>query len=136
MAFKITATERKRIDEIMARITAKVDEVKGAVTQYNETVNEARGKVEDELRALNEIRDELHGVLEDIHRDREEEFDEKSDNWRDGDRGSATSEWLETISSSVDTLADEIEIEFPEDLEFDIDEEIETLENLPSEPEY
>jgi hypothetical protein len=137
VAFKITKAEQKTIDELVAKFSTARADLELSVATYNETVNEARGKIDDSLAALNEIRDELRGVVEDIHSEKDGEFDDKSDNWKDGDRGSATREWIDGIEEVKDLIEEEITIEPFEELEIDLSEIEDKLEEgIPSEPEY
>ncbi len=137
MAFNIAKKDQKRIEEIIDLLKTQEQAIQTAVFDYNEVVNEARGKVDDELAVLNEIREELRGVIEDIHSEKEGEYDDKSDNWRDGERGEATREWISVIEEFKSELENEIEIEAVEDMVFDISDLTDKLdEGVPSEPSY
>lgn len=136
MAFKIGKKDQERIDLLIAKLETKRDDLEITVGEFNETVNQARGKVDDALAELNEVRDELRGVVEDIHSQMESDFDDKSENWRDGDRGEATSAWIEVLSEAKNTIETEIEIEPVVDLEIDISDLEDAMNNIPSEPEY
>lgn len=136
MAFKISKSDRTRIDLIVAKLETKKSDLGIVVSEYNEAVNEARGKVDDAIAELNEVRDELRGVIEDIHSEMEGEYDERSENWRDGDRGQATYSWLEALTETKEIIEIEITIDPFEELEIDVSELEGAIENIPSEPEY
>lgn len=136
MAFKLSKAERKRIDDLLARMDEQAEKVQAEVTAYNETVNEARGKVDDEIEVYKEIRDELRGVIEDIHGEKEGEYDDKSDNWRDGDRGSATYDWIQKLDEVKGTLEEDLEIPELEDLEIELPGSEEIGSEINDEPDY
>lgn len=129
MAFKITKAEEKRIAEIAGRLSAKFDGI-------NAIIEKMKSEIDDELVEYNEIREELRGVLEDIHSEKESEYEDKSDNWREGDRGEATYSWIEGLSDIMNEFADDLELDL--DLEIDKPDELTKLldEGLPAEPEY
>jgi hypothetical protein len=129
MAFKITKTEHARVASLTANLDRKREEI-------NEKLNEVRTMFEQMLEDFNETREELRGFIEDIISEKESDFEDKSDNWRDGDRGQATEAWIESLRDVETALQDDLEVEIPEDIEFP--DELRTLldEGLPSEPEY
>lgn len=128
MAFKISKAEQKRIDDLVKRLDSKFDDI-GTI------LDNARKEIDDELSAYNEIREELRGVIEDIYSERQDEYGEKSDNWRDGDRASATSEWLYQLEEIVAEVGEEFEIEIEH---IEKPDYLGTLtdEGVPLEPEY
>lgn len=129
MAFKITKGENDRIAALLSKLdTSRI--------LINAKLDEYRGEMEGLVEGYNEIREELRGVLEDIHNAKQDEYDDKSDNWREGERGEATYEWLSKLEEAMNTVSDDLTVEIPEDIEFD--DEVQTLmdEGLPSEPEY
>ena len=69
--------------------------------------------------AYNEKVDAARGVLDDVHRELEDEFDDKSANWQNGDKGIATKEWIDTISALAEELTEAALDVFPESLEFE-----------------
>lgn len=129
MAFKITKTEHARVASLTANLDRKREEI-------NEKLNEVRTMFQQMLEDFNETREELRGFIEDIISEKESDFEDKSDNWRDGDRGQATDSWIESLRDVETALQDDLEVEIPEDIEFT--DELRTLldEGLPSEPEY
>lgn len=136
MAFKLTKAERKRIDDLLTRMADQGQKVQAEVESYNETVNEARSKLDDEIDTYKEIRDELRGVIEDIHSEKEGEYDDKSDNWRDGDRGSSTYDWIEKLNEVKSTLEEDIEIPDAEDLTIELPDTDEIGTEITDEPDY
>lgn len=128
MAFKISKAEQKRIDEIVQRLNSKFDDINGILEK-------ARSEIENELVEYNEIREELRGVIEDIHAEKQEEYEDKSENWQEGDRGQATYQWLETLEEHTNAVGEDFEVEI-EDIEKP--DYLGTLadEGLPLEPEY
>lgn len=139
MAFKLTVAEQKRFDLLVAKFNTEAGDVAFALDSFNEAVAEARLLVATPLERLNEAREEIRAFIEDIVSEKEGEYDDKSDNWRDGERGDATRTWIDRIDEIKAAFEDDIEIEFPDDLEFDadnLDVKEHLDEGLPSEPEY
>jgi hypothetical protein len=137
VVFKISKDEQKTIDEVIATFTEKKDELAEAVIAHNEAVNAARAKLDDVLTEVNEARDAIYGAIEGIKDEKQNEFDDKSERWQEGDRGQATTTWIESIEAFRDLFEDEIEVDAVEDLEIDLsDLESALEEGLSSEPDY
>lgn len=137
MAFKISKTDQKRINDAVDKFTDQKGKVDIAVSDYNEAVNEARGRVDDELSVLNDARSELAGILDDIHSEMQDQYDDMSEKWLEGERADPTQTWIDAIDEIKSEIDDDIMIEEALDMEFDIsDLETKLEEGIPSEPEY
>lgn len=128
MAFKINKAEQKRIADLALKLEGKFADIKAIIEK-------AQADLADEVAEFNETREELRGVIEDIHAEREGEYDEKSDNWRDSERGSATDDWLSSISDLMSEVEEDLAIEIEEVEKPDYLTTL-TDEGLPPEPEY
>ena len=124
MTTKFSKADAKRVSDLQGELREMADEIDAAF----ETINEPIAAVNALIEAYNEKLQEARGVIEDIASEVESYIDDKSDNWRDGERGSAVSDWLSELQS-VD-LEDVELIEVPEAPTLDHDG---TLENIPQE---
>lgn len=115
MAFKLTAAHKKKRDTLIEELRTLATGIEDAIRSYNAKLEDAREFVNLEI----------VGHFQD-------EFDEKSENWQEGDRGSATQEWLDTLDNIGNTLED-IDSPFDDD---GIEEIVSILEEMPEEPEY
>ena len=119
MAFKIKAADQKRIEAAFGQLTAQRSTLEESVRVFNEAVAAARATLQLDVDAYNEKVDAARGVLDDVHRELEDEFDDKSANWQNGDKGIATKEWIDTISALTEELTEAALDVFPESLEFE-----------------
>lgn len=131
MAFRLSKTESKQLAEHRETLGRQRDKVLAEFEWMKENVEAAVEKVNDEIReynlALADARSFVEAVAE-VHRGN---FDDRSDGWKDGDRGQAADSWIsEWEGVSLDDI-DEVEIVEPD--EPSIGEHIEALENLPEE---
>lgn len=129
MTFKISKIEAKRVDQLTAELNRKRE-------AYNDKLCEFRNELEKLADDYNETREELRGFIEDIIAERESAFEDRSDNWKEGDRGLATEQWLDLLRDFESAVSDDLEPEVQEDYEF-VDELRQLVdEGLPTEPEY
>jgi len=114
MAFKIKAADQKRIDAAFGELTGQRSTLEESVRVFNEAVAAARAKD-----AYNEKVEAARGMLDEVHRAFEDEFDDRSANWQNGDKGIATKEWIDSINALTDELTEAALDVFPESLEFE-----------------
>ena len=96
-----------------------------AYDRYNEKVNEVQDKIIDiigeELNSViddfNEVASDLQNQIDEVYGETESYIDEKSDKWRESDKGEIYIEWSNEWSIQF-TQLDHVEIEVPlEDIE-------------------
>lgn len=144
--------------DLVLSLSTEMDELKTAVVAYNEkkaeafaaldkavadfnsAMSEAWGEVGAAVESYNEEVTKARDFASEIAGDIESYYDDKSDKWKESERGESYSSWKDEWQGiSLDDLEleqpSEIEIEEPEDLdEPDADHSTE-LENLPEEPQ-
>jgi hypothetical protein len=86
---------------------------------FNEAVAAARAKLQRDVDAYNEKVNAARGMLDGVHRALEDEFDERSANWQNGDKGIAPKEWIDSINALTEELTEAALDVFPESLEFE-----------------
>jgi chromosome segregation ATPase len=132
MAFKIGKKDRARLDEVRDKIAAQGGQVEARVAELNEAVEAARAKLEDEVNTYNELVQEAGSIVEDIHRELESEYDDKSDRWKESERGECVQSWLQELENFGNEMS---EAEMPEIEEVSIDlPDPEVIDNLQDEP--
>lgn len=88
------------------------------------------GEFEDMKTKFYDLRAETQGFAEDIrtaHEEHQGAWNERSETWQEGERGEATSSWLERVEALADLMEETVEA-----LESAGDE----LLDFPEEPEY
>lgn len=119
MAFKIKASDDKRVTEAFAQLTIRRNNLENARIAFNDAIGIAREILQAEVDAHNEQSEATRGLLEDIHRELEEEFDAKSDKWKDSDKSESVKEWIEKVGDMVESVEDASIDSFPEAIESD-----------------
>lgn len=119
---KIGKAEQDKMSELMADIR----ELLGVYNSTKVTAEETLGLVIDRL---NEKRDELHGILDEAASDASTYYDERSEKWQEGDRGSVYSDWKDELQRIAGEIAEEFEVpEYPDLEEPDWVGEVENAE--------
>lgn len=124
MTTKFSKDEGLRITNLILQIGIQRDAIEGMWPEFEEIV----AKINTAIDVYNEIVHEAKGVVDDIASEAESAYDEKSDKWRDGERGQAIYEWFSELQNL--DLEDVEQIEVPEQPTLDHDG---TLENVPQE---
>lgn len=90
-------------------LEAAVEDAQEKINQILTDLNDKKQSVNDFITRLNELREEVRAEIESF-------IDEKSDNWRDGDRGSAYQEWLSSWENEIEEVSDfdDVTIEAPD----------------------
>lgn len=127
MTTKFSKQDSKRIADLIGKLGAQRDVIEAMWEPLAEMIDKINGEID----AYNEIVTEANGVVEDIASEVESYIDDKSDNWRDGERGSAMQDWLGELQNA--TLEEVEQIEVPEQPTLDHDG---TLENIPEEASF
>jgi len=92
---------------------------------------EEQSNVKEKLDSLNAKIREAGEWAEGLFSDMQSYYDERSDKWQEGDAGQSYDAW----KSEYESLdVDEVDIEFPEDLEVPGCDVADNLESLPDEP--
>ncbi|ARK07508.1 hypothetical protein LAV_00133 [Sphingobium phage Lacusarx] len=114
MAFKLNKAMITRRAEIISDLQDKKDAIIAAIENYNKSLEDARDFIDNTVA----------GHFND-------EFNDKSEKWQEGERGDATREWIDEIEGVSGELVDVDAITDDE-----LQEHIDYLENIPEEPNY
>lgn len=138
MAFKIDKKEQARIADLAHKLTDERVALEEAINEENARREDALADLNQRFEKFNELLEEARGYVEDIWAERQGEFDDKSENWQEGERGETTREWLSNLEGKKD---DELATGFDpleeEPLDFsEVPDHAEVLTNLELEPNY
>lgn len=120
---KLSKDHVARIEAMNVRYKEKKDALAEAIEKANEKINEANTLLDEAFGEMNEVIGEANEIREEIVSEIENYMDERSDNWRESDRGSAYDSWKDQWSEEIeekeytqpDTI-DPITEEMPEEL--------------------
>jgi len=132
MAMKLNKQDEKKRDELVSELNKLRTEIEEAIGKFNDGVATLKEPVTAAIEKYNAELENARAWTEDIANQAESEFDEKSDKWQEGERGEAARSWIDEWQSAE---LEEFQLEFPDELADDLPDHIETLENLPVEPE-
>jgi hypothetical protein len=129
---KLTKAQIKARDMISGKLSNLRDELTEALEKYNEAVADLFSNEETGLKvAIDAYNEELKNArtwAEEIASDIEGYYDERSDAWKDGDKGQAVEAWKSTFE---DFSVEDVEFEDPEALEIDTEDVMELIDQLP-----
>jgi coenzyme F420-reducing hydrogenase alpha subunit len=128
---KLSKTQDQERTRLADELQEKHEALEQAVDQFNQTLTEAREKLETVIGEYNAALEETRAFVEEIASDMETYYDERSEKWQEGDAGTNYSDWKDQWDINE---FNDVEIEFPDDLNFDVEEHGTKLADLPSEP--
>jgi hypothetical protein len=132
VAFKLSKQELELRDQHVEKLEKMWSEIDQAVDAYNEGASRLRAPVVEAIEKYNEAAGEAKEFAESVATRLEGEFDERSEKWRDGDKGQAAAElrdaWQEMEMEGL-------ELEWPEDLAVDDPDHAPELAELPTDAE-
>lgn len=133
MAFKLTKAEDARRSELEGDLNRLYGEADDAKSELEEKISELVAEFNDKaLGPLNEKIEEARGFVEDIKNERQEEFEDKSDRWQEGERGQSAQDWLQAWETAERELEAINDVEVP-NLEVDLLDAESILSDLPFE---
>jgi oligoendopeptidase F len=130
MAFKLTKQEAEERGKIIADLIEAWAKVETVLDHFNEEISELRDEVTNEITTYNEVLTRARAFADSIANRAEEEFGEKNEKWQEGDTGGEANDWKDAWEN-IDL--DDLEPEFPDELEIDVPTHAEDLEGLPTE---
>lgn len=98
---------KKQIEDIESH-RAKLEDARRII---EEAISKAQAIVDEAIEEVNGWREDAVESIREIYGKTEDFFDERSDNWKDGDAGSSYMEWMGAIDEAATTLEDELSID-------------------------
>jgi hypothetical protein len=90
-----------------------------AIGVFNEALVTARATLQAAVDDYNQKARNVRADIENVYRELENAYTERSDDWKDGEKGVAVKEWLDTLESFPGNIADVSLDEFIDELELD-----------------
>lgn len=131
MTFKFSEGQITEYETHEAKAQELISEVERAVQAYNDGLEELKLKVEEALVSYNEGITEIHEWLGETISDFQSEFDDKSERWQEGNKGSAVTEWIDRLQTLCNSF-ESFDLDFPDAIDVDLPSFDETI---PYEPD-
>ncbi len=129
--FKLTKEEKGIREDILTRLQQAQDVLEESITDFNDELEMAKERVLSRVEAYNIVLGEAKEFAEGITGRIDEDVEEMSDHWKEGEKAQA----VEEMKNSWEGLElDELELELPEPVDFSLSH-AEDFENAPLEPE-
>jgi|SRR5215467_830978 len=130
---KLTKAQLTEKQDHETKLEETLDALTAAVTEYNDALEALwEEKIGPALEAYNEAVDAANQWRGDIASDMQNYYDERSEKWQEGDKGSAYSDWKDEWSEEFD----QVELDKPDAVECDpTDYAVVLRENLREELE-
>ncbi|WP_157696097.1 hypothetical protein [Caballeronia temeraria] len=119
MTFKIKAADLKRMEEGLDILSAERVRLGHAVGVFNEALVCARATLQAAVDDYNQKGRDVRADFENVHRALEKAYSERSEDWKDGEKGTAVKEWLDTLESFPENIVDVSLDEFIDELELE-----------------
>jgi DNA repair exonuclease SbcCD ATPase subunit len=132
MAFKLTKDERADLADHLGTLQEKLQKIREAEAARLETITAEDEKVKAAIADYNGALADAKTFVEETAERLRGEYDEKSERWQEGDKGSAASEFIEQWENVDMEDIDESETIQPDEISAD---HCEALEGLPEESE-
>jgi hypothetical protein len=119
MTFKIKAADLKRMEARLDTLSTERIRLGNAVGVFNEALVNARATLQTAVDDYNQKARDVRAEIENVYRELEKAYAERSDDWKDGEKGVAVKEWLDTLESFPGNIVDVSLDEFIDELELD-----------------
>jgi uncharacterized protein YukE len=106
------------IDLAMTLYNKAKEDLETSVADTNEKISKLMEDVNDHVETMNSAIARLNELRVSVEEDITQYIDDKSDNWRDGERGSAYQEWQSSWENELDDIEkiEVPEVEMPDDM--------------------
>jgi hypothetical protein len=132
MPFKLTKDELQTRTQLVEDLGLAATAIDQAVAHYNTEVNNLRSPVEVAVTKYNELVAQALELCSTISQKAELDIGDRSEAWLEGERGLAAQAWQESWEG---ISLDEIDYQWPDELEIDIPDHADDLKDLPEEVE-
>ena len=131
---KLSKTTQKELAALVASVEETKTAYEDGIKTFNDALAAARepleGKKSDYEGALTALRERLESERDDF----QSEFDDRSETWQEGERGSAARDWIDSMTSLFESL-DAPELDIPADIDDPEFPDTDEVANLPEQPE-
>jgi hypothetical protein len=130
MPFKITKEEARTRSQLIEDLGLAASAVEEAIDHYNSQVNDLRPPVEIAVTKYNELASKARELCSAISNQAEQDMGDRSEKWMESEKGQAAQVWQESWGS-IDL--DDVDYQWPDELEIEIPEYDSDLRDLPEE---
>jgi phage/plasmid-associated DNA primase len=131
MSFRLSAAQISMQKEFVDILNNVENQLKLAITKYNEGVEPLRDAVVSALSEYNEAVQTVKQFCDDVASEADDAIIEKGEKWQNSDKGESVIAWKQEWEEAD---FEELEIDFPEDLDVELPDNGTTLSVLPREP--
>jgi hypothetical protein len=133
VAFRLTKAELAQKNELEEELEKLTGEIEDGKAQLLEDIQKLCDEFDTKyIEPFNSLLERTRGFVEDIQRERQEEFDDKSDRWQEGERGQSAQDWLNEWEQATGYMDDIPGLAAPEP-ELEIPDALNALQGLPEE---
>jgi hypothetical protein len=133
MLFKLGKEQTAARDTLATRLQEEREALDTAVTAFNDAMTTARADLQEKIDAYNEVLAEAKSFVDDVAQNWQNDFEEKSERWQEGEKGEAVAAMIEAWQNAD---LEEVSVDMPdEEVSFDAEMHDELLNDLPSEAE-
>lgn len=118
MAFKLSKSQQTEFNDLLSAVAAEAAAINEEIATFNTGMEALFQKVETAQTGYNEKLQALREFIETTESDFRSEFDDKSDKWKDSERGQRVLEFINRWEQEASDLTD-LNISSPEELEAD-----------------
>lgn len=129
---KLSKDDLKAREEAVGKLKTTFEELTEAVSRYNDVMATEWATVEEAQNAYNEALHAAQEWSEGIATQIEDFINDKSDKWKEGEKGDAYENWKGTFEAIDFT---ESELSQPDELSVEVENPCEEIEGLPEEVE-
>jgi hypothetical protein len=130
MPFKLTKEELQTRTQLIDELGLAAVRIEESVDHYNLEVDHLRSPVEIAVTKYNELVSKARELCSSISQKAELDIGDRSEAWLESDKGSAAQAWQESWEG---ISLDEIDYQWPDELEINIQDHADDLKDLPEE---
>jgi hypothetical protein len=130
MPFKLSKDELQIRTELIEDLILAGEEIDKSVSRYNRDVESLRSPVEASVSKFNEVLTKARELCSGIATEAEQDLGDKSEKWMESEKGIAAQAWQE---SWAEIVLDDVDYQWPDELEIDIPTYPDDLAGLPDE---
>lgn len=125
---KLTKTQVTARDKHAEDIRNAIAELNGDIEIYNKAIEEAKSNLEPAITKLNECLEAARNWRDEVVAEMDDYAGNRSEKWSEGDAGQTFESWKQEFENLE---LEDVEIEFPEELDVVEDDRSEAVDNLP-----
>jgi hypothetical protein len=130
MPFKISKEDARTKSILIEDLTLAAARIDESVDHYNKTVEGLRTPVELAVTKYNELVSKARELVTHIAEEAEQDIGDRDEKWLDTDRGQSCQSWQESWDGIE---LDDIDYQWPDELEIDVTDYAQELKDLPDE---